>query len=112
MKTITWKSQSGMNIKVDVCNEEFTIGGIAEIKQKHLKVYAYANDKLVGKNQGYFQPITCDNPTIVTMIGKLGLTQENLDKINAAISEVKPVINNIKSNNDVENAMTLNNTTY
>lgn len=76
---INWTTGDGRNAAVTV---ELIDRGLGRCK---LVITATAN----GAVMGYGEPMMTNHPVAVARIGNLGMTQTNLDRVNAAIAACK-----------------------
>jgi len=85
----TWTTSKGAAAKVVVTlttTERVNLDGyISEINKVAISIDAYLNDV----DQGSGRPQSVNHPVAVAKIGKMGLAQDSLDKVNAAIAEIE-----------------------
>lgn len=88
-KVIEWKTSQGMDAKVEITlTLEKTVnadGHLINVNACDLDIIATVD----GKSMGWGEPKKINHPIAVATIGKLAMTQENFNRVNAALTEIK-----------------------
>jgi len=86
---IAWNTKDGKEVKVEIELQTkktlFADGYNLETECCELNIRAIVGGEVVG----YGRPEKANHPVAVAKIGKLGITKENLDKINDAIAAIE-----------------------
>ncbi len=88
MKKVEWKTKDNRNVvvKIEKASKEISLDGHI-VSVDDLKITATVNGVVIGTGR----PEGLMSKVVAAKIGKLGITSENLDRINNAIDEIENV---------------------